>query len=117
MHSPDSSEHPLTPGGDGRIVFGPVPTTGIYTLTWDGPAGATDLADGKHVTRDYAANLLDAAESDLSAQDVLGLANKEIAANKDRASDADKKLWPWLLLAALLIVMFEWFIYNRKVYL
>jgi hypothetical protein len=49
--------------------------------------------------------------------DTVGLASREVAANKDRASDADKKLWPWLLLAALSIVMFEWFIYNRKVYL
>jgi predicted ABC-type sugar transport system permease subunit len=29
---------------------------------------------------------------------------------------ADMKLWPWLILFALAFVMFEWFIYNRKVY-
>jgi hypothetical protein len=114
---PDNTEHDLTPSADGRIVYGPLPTTGLYTVEWNGPAGATDVADKDHVMRDYAANLLDSAESDLGATDTVGLANKLVTANKDRASDADKKLWPWLVLAALLIAMFEWFIYNRKVYL
>ena len=69
------------------------------------------------MVRDYAANLLDAAESDAGAADTVALATRDVPANLDRASDADKKLWPWLLLAALFVVMFEWFIYNRKVYL
>jgi molecular chaperone DnaK (HSP70) len=34
----------------------------------------------------------------------------------DTTVQADMKLWPWLILFALAFVMFEWFIYNRKVY-
>ncbi len=33
------------------------------------------------------------------------------------AANADRRLWPYLLLLALGIAMVEWFIYNRKVYL
>jgi hypothetical protein len=118
IHLPDNTDHALTPAQDGRIVFGPLPTTGIYEVSWKGPSGATDVeGEGNRILRDYAANLLDPAESDLGATDTVGLASKEVTANQDRASSADKKLWPWLLLAALMIVMFEWFIYNRKVYL
>jgi len=28
-----------------------------------------------------------------------------------------KEWWPWLLLGAIAVMMFEWWIYNRKVYL
>ncbi len=115
---PDNTEHALTAASDGRIVFGPLPTTGIYEVSWEGPsAPPTSPATASCVLRDYAANLLDPAESYIGAVDTVGLASKEVSASNDRSSDADKKLWPWLLLAALMIVLFEWFIYNRKVYL
>ena len=28
-----------------------------------------------------------------------------------------KEYWKWLLLLALLVLLFEWYIYNRRVYL
>ena len=28
-----------------------------------------------------------------------------------------KDWWPWLLMGALAILMFEWWIYNKKMYL
>jgi hypothetical protein len=37
-----------------------------------------------------------------------------VASDSDRAR-SPRKLWPWLIVAALLIMMLEWWIYNRKV--
>ena len=41
----------------------------------------------------------------------------EIQGEDQETRLASRKLWPWLLMAALAIVLFEWWVYNRKVYL
>ena len=46
----------------------------------------------------------------------LNLRDREVAADLEGKIAADRKLWPWLLLAALLVMLVEWFVYNRKVY-
>ncbi len=118
LKGPDGKTQSLTPASDGRIVFGPIESTGVYDVTWDGPAGPIDLVGtSNRVLRTYAANLLDPNESDLGAAKTIALATAEIASERRESAQADKKLWPWFILAALCIVMFEWFIYNRKVYL
>jgi hypothetical protein len=118
LKGPGGNTQSLTPASDGRIIFGPIESTGVYDVTWDGPAGPIDLVGtSNRVLRTYAANLLDPNESDLAAATTNALATAEVASERREAAQADKKLWPWFILAALAIVMFEWFIYNRKVYL
>lgn len=112
---PSGETQTLTPAADGRIVFGPIAQTGMYEVSWTGAAGSTDMTVDSRRVRGYAANLLDSAESNLAATDRVELANKVVGA-ANSGGMADKKLWPWLLLAALVIVMLEWFIYNRKVH-
>ena len=51
----------------------------------------------------------------LAAGRTLALANDEVAAQSDDESALTRKLWPYLLLAALAIIMLEWWVYNRKV--
>ncbi len=118
LKGPDGKTQSLTPASDGRIVFGPIEQTGVYDVTWDGPAGPIDLVGtSKRVLRTYAANMLDPNESDIGAAEEIALATTVVAADRRQSSEADKKLWPWFILAALGIIMFEWFVYNRKVYL
>jgi len=114
---PGGDAQSLTAASDGRIVFGPIERTGVYDVTWDGAAGPTDLENGGRVLRSYVCNMLDGNESDLGTAKEILLASKEVKQELNRSADADKRLWPWFLLAALGLVMFEWFIYNRKVYL
>jgi hypothetical protein len=61
---------------------------------------------------DRAAAEADAAAAGVGPDDVL----IAVAASGTGSAVADLKLWPWLILFALLFVMVEWFIYNRKVY-
>ena len=116
MKTAAGETHQLTPAADGRVVFGPLATTGVYEVSWKGAAGATDVTVGGRSVRTYASNLLDPAESNAGAAEELALASKVVAAEARRSADADRRLWPWLLLAALGVVMLEWFIYNRKVH-
>lgn len=118
MRTPDGVEQSVASSADGSIAFGPLVRAGIYELTWNGPGGPTDEpaeAAGR-MRRVFAANLADPEESDVAAVDTIELANQPVAASGDGSSVADIKLWPWLILFALAFVMFEWFIYNRKVY-
>jgi hypothetical protein len=107
---------PLTPSPDGTIVFGPLRHQGVYEVSWSGQAGPLDRQEGATAKRLYAANLLDDYESNIAAANVLNLRDRDVSARSNGEIAADRKLWPWLLLATLAIILFEWFIYNRKVY-
>lgn len=106
----------LLAGADGRVIFGPLSRSGVYEVSWKGAAGPTDASIGDRSVRYYASNLLDPEESDLASVAVVTLASKEAAASTKGSAIADRKLWPWLLLGCLAIVMLEWFVYNKKVH-
>lgn len=106
----------LAPGPDGGIVYGPIQRTGVYTVRWSGAAGPFDERDGAETRRTYAANLTDALESDVPASELLVLASRDVSADEASGALRVRRLWPWLVLACLLVVMLEWYIYNRKVH-
>lgn len=112
---PDNSRLDLEPGADGAIAYGPVGKTGIYTVTWDGQATASDVTVGGRARRAVAANLLNPDESDIGTRTNLPLAREIVQAQTQKEVELTRKLWPWLLLGALAMVMFEWWVYNRKV--
>ncbi|MEZ6232947.1 MAG: VWA domain-containing protein [Phycisphaerales bacterium] len=107
----------LEPASDGRVVYGPITRTGIYALRWTGQGSAGDVPSGSRMVRAYAANLGDERESEVSARLVLPLADQVAVASGETSRAGIRNYWPWLILAALGVMMFEWWVYNRKVYL
>lgn len=107
----------LIPSADGRIVYGPIERTGLYTLRWRGTPGPTDTVTDGQIERLFAANLLDPAESDVSAASSVALANTLVSAESAVERKRIRDWWPWLLLGALGVLMFEWWVYNKKMYL
>ncbi|MFN7019986.1 MAG: vWA domain-containing protein [Phycisphaerales bacterium] len=114
---PDNDRLSLEPGSDNSIAYGPVVRTGIYTVSWVGQGTASDLESDGRVRRPIAANLLSPEESDVGARRKLAMAREVVSAMEQKEVRLTRKLWPWLLLAALGVVMFEWWVYNRKVML
>ncbi len=114
---PNAPDMDLTPAPDGRVAFGPITETGLYTLEWTGPAGARDTVDGSRVSRALAVNLLDLNETDIRPRGTLPFASGDIAAAEAGSADAPRRLWPWLLVVVMVVMLFEWWVYNRKVYL
>ncbi|MBL8963152.1 MAG: VWA domain-containing protein [Phycisphaeraceae bacterium] len=110
------SEESLSVAPDGRIVYGPIRVRGLYEVGWTGPAAAGDSVGDGSSRRMYAANLLDPSESDIGASDEIALASRVVRARAGSAVESDRPLWRWFLLAALAVVMLEWFVYNRKVH-
>jgi len=103
VRDPSGREQAVTPAEDGQIVYGPVERVGVYRVVWDGGA------------RPFTSNLLDPDESDVRTAERITLASTVAEAQRSGSARATVRLWPWLLLAALVVMLFEWFIYNRKV--
>lgn len=118
LNGPGVSSMVLTPASDGRIVFGPIPETGLYSVTYPGVPGPMDIQkDEGTAARVFTANLFDLPESDLGTAKEVPFASTVATAEARQDAKADKKLWPYLLLIALGVVMLEWYIYNRKVHI
>lgn len=115
---PDKSRVDLILAADGTVVYGPVRRTGIYTLSWEGAAQGSDVEVGGRVRRAVAANLLDPLESIIGTAEQIDVPGKEtITSEQAGAGSGLRKLWPYLLVFALLVVLVEWWVYNKKVML
>lgn len=115
LQTPEGESISLEISPDGTVSRGPIRTSGVYTLSWSGPAGGTDLIVSGKAQRAVTVNLLDPAESDVGARKVLSMAREDVTGESSREAQLTRRLWPYLMLAALALAMFEWFIYNRKV--
>ena len=73
---------------------------------------------GTQLSQQFAVNLFDPRESDLKPAEKMWIHDTEIeAAKKTGSESARRQLWKWILLLGLVIVLAEWYIYNRRVYL
>ncbi len=61
-------------------------------------------------------NLLDSLESSLCPADVLEVGTI-VAEGQARSVAIHREVWPWFIWAALGILMLEWFVYTRRMYL
>ncbi|HYE02784.1 MAG TPA: VWA domain-containing protein [Phycisphaerales bacterium] len=112
---PSGDRRDLVPGSDGSVAWGPLPRVGVYTLSWAGQAKAGDVEVDGRVRRAIPVNLADPDESDIRTVPALALASRVVVAEQATLRGQTRRLWPSLLLAALGIVMLEWYVYNRKV--
>ncbi len=84
-----------------ELVFGETARRGIYQVQ----LGTNQLA--------FAANLLDAAESNLQPRDELSLGRRgEVVATTMKR--ANLEYWRWFALAALVLLMGEWWWFHRR---
>ena len=67
--------------------------------------------------RVFAANLLSPDESDVGMLEEVGTATEIVRAGDAASVRSIRDYWPELLLAALAIIMLEWWVYNKKVYI
>lgn len=104
IRAPDGSTHRAERESDGAVVFGGSDAVGVY-----------DLRQGADVVARFGVALLSEAESNLRPlPDIdLGDVRVEISAG---LTEQSRDLWMWIALAALGIMILEWFIYHRRVY-
>ncbi len=88
---------------EGRVTyFGETEQRGIY------------MAEGKGFKHEFAVNLLSRDESDTRPKDRIKLGNRPIFAGTGSVKTA-REFWRWLLLAAVLVLALEWWVYHRRI--
>jgi len=64
-------------------------------------------------SRRFAVNLFDPLESDLAPANSVTIGSEVIAADDPRKTPLE--LWKWFVVGGLIVVLVEWWIYNRRV--
>jgi len=105
--TPDGERHTLTADASGRATVTRTEQLGVYRVETDGKP-----------LRQFAVNLFDANESRIAATaaESVQLGTTEAVA-QTKPQPARRETWRWWLLAGLIVVTGEWWIYNRRVYL
>ncbi len=106
---PDARQLPLARGQFNRFRFNGTDQVGSYEVF--------DRAN-KQASRRFSVNLFDAAESDIAprAKNSVRIGHVEVTGRRE-VQTARLEAWKPLLLVALAVLLFEWYIYNRRVYL
>lgn len=101
VSSPDGRSETLEPSDRGEVTFTDTAELGVYTAS-----------DGGEVQR-FAVNLLDTEESDLSPHPTVTVGSQTATAGDIRRPA--RELWKWAVLAALLVLLAEWWVYASRV--
>ncbi|MEM8865273.1 MAG: BatA and WFA domain-containing protein [Planctomycetota bacterium] len=114
---PGDLEETLRRNDEGPFVFQQTAKRGVYEVQ------AQD-----QVLQRFAVNLFDGAESDIRLKptgneestseslESVRIGYTDVVAQSSQ-SPARKELWRLILLAAIVVLVFEWYVYNRRVYL
>jgi len=105
-----------SPRGDRFEVPRELQNTFVFSRTDDLGVYEVREGSGSKVTQQFAVNLFDTRESDLTPAEKIDIGFEEVKAQQGKQA-ARQELWKWLLLGAIGVLIFEWYIYNRRVYL
>lgn len=96
----------------------PRETQNTYVFSRTDEIGVYDVREGtgQQVNQKFVVNLFDQRESDIWPEEALTLPHEEIRASAVKQS-VRQEYWKWLLLGAICLLIFEWYVYNRRVYL
>lgn len=114
---PDGERREVQLEQPGRLAFHETEQLGVYKVHVDG-----------NVEKRFAVNLFDRDESDVQLRvkqegedgvqvvDSLSIGYVDVAAQSP-SSPVRREIWKLLLIGALVVLIFEWYIYNRRVYI
>ena len=119
---PDGQRRAVTLEQPGRLALHETGQLGVYQIREKG------LGEKSQVETQFAVNLFTREESDLRLRvrqdskeglnvvDSLSIGYVDVAAQSP-TSPVRRELWKPLLVGALVVLMIEWYIYNRRVYI
>ncbi len=104
------------PGGLAKTLAGS--QQGTYYFQDTEQTGDYEVHEQDRVLGRFAVNLFDQAESDISvrAESDIPIGGFHIA-GRTHWAPARRELWKILLFSALVVLLLEWYIYNRRVYI
>ncbi len=108
VFAPNGTETKVQADLEGNISWGPARVAGLHRVEFLAPKATA------RETRLFAVNITDAAESRIAPLPELALGNAQVQ-GISVASTRRGALWPWVLVAGLLIILLEWWYYQRQV--
>ena len=116
LKRPDGRETAvIVPAGAAKVTVGPLDRTGVWRVLKRSskralPAqDAKDAIDSRDVVAELACNLADRRESDLRPALEPAVRQRGLAAGL-----AIRPIWYYLLVSALTLTCWEWFLYQRR---
>jgi hypothetical protein len=100
---PAGQTQTLDRGTRADFSYGDTNHAGVYRVGWQGKW-----------ERSFAVNLLDADESNLEPRSSVTVGAEAVQGNRERTQP--RELWKWLVAVAVGLLLTEWYIYNRRVY-
>lgn len=107
VESPAAARKKLQLEGLSFFVYSNSDDLGVYKV-FEGKANQP--------TQQFAVNLFDSRESNLTVEPTINIDN-DVIAGTAALTPVRRELWKWLLIAGLVVLIFEWYIYNKRVYL
>ncbi|MCH2162546.1 MAG: hypothetical protein MK085_11830, partial [Phycisphaerales bacterium] len=89
------------------FAWGPARRGGLYELTWNDASEG----DGRRV---FAVNLFDGDEGRIQSLDTIALSVDEVSGDRGERRSRWTGLWPWLLGVVLVMLMLEWWLWQRR---
>lgn len=119
----DSFDIPLPPGVESATVTSPdnqkttvtPDPTGIARFAGTARVGVYSVAPAAEGAARYAVNLEDGGESNITPRADVKLAEGVKVTVGEGIRTATPEIWRWFLATALVILLTEWYIYNRRV--
>jgi hypothetical protein len=106
IQPPDGEPDSARRSPDGTFTYGRTGQLGVYNVTEGGTSEAVQR---------FAVNLFSRRESDIRpGKFLIGHQDIEPVSGSEPARI---EIWKWLLLAALVVLLVEWYIYHRRVYI
>jgi len=117
---------PLTPVQEAQVES---PAGQTQTLLLEGQStfyftntsqlGAYTVREGssKEDTQYFTVNLFDPRESDIIPEAEIPI-DDEVSIEASKSKEGVRvELWKWILILAIIVLTFEWYVYNKRVYL
>ncbi len=104
---PQGERHSLQRSSPATFVFTETDHLGVYEVREEQRA---------EVVQRFVVNLFDERESNLQPSTSLKLGHEEITGSATLVA-ARREFWKWFLFLGLGLLLFEWYVYNRRVYL
>ena len=77
-------------------------------------SAAEDAKDlEREPVRGFAVNLLDLNESNIEPRRYIRIGNERVSAGEEKYQT--REIWKWILLLAVLLLLAEWFVYQRRI--
>ncbi|MCA9173675.1 MAG: BatA and WFA domain-containing protein [Planctomycetales bacterium] len=105
-----------TPAGDKIEVFREAMGSFVFSQTQQQGVYEVIEGDQDEPAQRFAVNLFNHRETSVLPQEEIDIDHEKVAGTLSR-QPVRRELWKWILLGLLGLLTFEWYIYNRRVYL